>query len=329
MEQLSLVNKQSKIMKQKFVKDLQFKDRLTEELFAVKSVKMGKTMDGRDYADVMLSDKTGEVSGKLWDECLKQCGIPEVGAVLFVVGSVEEFREKQQIKFVTWKAAEESEFDLEDYIPRTARDIEEMWSAVESAIASLKNNHLRLLLNQFYQDKKFVKKFKNAPAAEVVHHAYLGGLLEHVWEMLEFSENVIKTYAAVDRDLLIAGILFHDIGKTEELGIDHSIYRTIPGNLLGHIVQGLNMVSKAIESCEKFPKELGYEVLHLIASHHGRLEFGSPVLPMTLEAIALNYLDELSSKIRIVDKLLADNKESEADFTEHLRFMENRKIYLK
>ena len=315
-------------MKQKFIKDLQFKDRLTDELFAVKSLKMGKTMDGRDYADIVLSDRTGELSGKIWDECLKHCAMPDVGAVVFVSGSVEEFRDKQQLKVLNLKEALETEFELEDFLPRTEKDIEEMWGRVETAVATVKNEHLRLLLNSFFQDKKFVKKFKQAPAAEMIHHAYIGGLLEHTMEMLEFSENVIKQYKNINKDLLICGILFHDIGKIEEYGVDHTIYRTVPGNLLGHIVQGLITVSKAIESIEKFPKDLSAEVLHLIASHHGQLDYGSPVRPMTIEAFALHLLDMLSSKIKTVDKVLLDNKESEQEFSDYQRILDT-KIYLK
>lgn len=315
-------------MKQKYIADLQFKDRLADEMFAVKNLKMGKTVDGRDYADLILSDRTGEVTAKVWNECLETCKLPAVGDVAFVTGTVEEFRDKQQVKVTSIRAAKDDEFELEDYLPKSERDSDEMWQIVESYVAMVKDKHLKELLNVFFSDKKFIKKFKRAPAAEMIHHAYLGGLLEHTSEMLQFSESITKVYKNVNRDLLTVGILLHDIGKIDELGVDHSIYRTTGGCLVGHIVQGANLVSKTIGELEKFPEDLGSEVIHLILSHHGKLEYGSPVRPMTIEAMALHNLDMMSFELNTVEKILQDNKESESEFSDYNRLFETR-IYLK
>ena len=172
------------------------------------------------------------------------------------------------------------------------------------------------------------KIIKNAPAAETIHHAYVGGYIEHINEMLDLAKATAKNYPDLDFEVLLVGVLLHDIGKTRELNVNHTIYRTVEGYLLGHLSIGLIMVSDAIGKIKDFPDELRIKILHLIVSHHGKLEYGSPMLPMTREAHALCHIDDLSTKVNIADKYIAKNQESGQDFSDR-HFALESKLYLK
>lgn len=314
-------------MKEKFIKDFQFKDKLIEEQFAVKAIRQGKTTDGRDFFDLNVTDKTGEIAGKIWEDAMVNCEIPVVGEVVAITATVEEFRDKQQLKISAMKKI--VEFSLEDFLPSTEKNLDDLWKYVKIKISEITDNDIKNLVNYFFADSEFIKKFKLAPGAEMLHHAYLGGLMEHTVEMLKMSDAVLENFLNIDKSLLLAGILFHDIGKMEELHVNHVIYRTIKGNLWGHISLGAIMVDKAIDEIKKFPEDLRLKLIHLILSHHGRLEFGSPVKPMIPEAIALNHLDDLSTKVQIADNLISANENNpDLEFSEK-NFALDTKIYLK
>jgi 3'-5' exoribonuclease len=314
-------------MKEKFIKDFQFNDKLVNEQFAIKAIRKGKTADGRDFFDLTAIDKTGEIAGKIWEDALVYCEIPTVGEIVSITASVGEFRDKQQLKVSAMKKI--AEFSPEDFLPSTSKNIDELWKYLKIKISEISDKDIKNLVNYFFADSEFIKKFKIAPGAEMLHHAYIGGLMEHTVEMLKLSDVVIESFSNIDRSLLIAGILFHDIGKMEELHMNHVIYRTIQGSLWGHISIGAIMVDKAIDEIKKFPEDLRLKIIHLILSHHGRLEYGSPVKPMTAEAIALNHLDDLSTKVRIVDDLISANEgNTDSDFSDK-NFALDTKIYLK
>ena len=314
-------------MKEKFIKDFQFKDKLVNEQFAIKAIRKGKTADGRDFFDLTAIDKTGEIAGKIWEDALVYCEIPEVGEVVAITASVEEYRDKQQLKISAMKKI--AEFSPEDFLASTEQDIDELWKYVKIKISEITDKDLKNLVNYFFADSEFIKKFKIAPGAEMLHHAYIGGLMEHTVEMLKLADVVIANFANIDKSLLIAGVLFHDIGKMEELHVNHVIYRTIQGNLWGHLSIGVIMVDKAIDKIKKFPEDLRLKIIHLLLSHDGRLEFGSPVKPMIPEAVALYHLDDLSTKVRVVDDLITNNENNpDLDFSEK-NFALDTKIYLK
>ncbi len=314
-------------MKEKFIKDFQFKDKLINEAFAIKAIRKGKTADGRDFFDLTAIDKTGEIAGKIWEDALVYCDIPEIGEVVAITGSVEEYRDKQQLKISAMKKI--AEFNPEDFLASTEKNIDELWKYVKIKISEITDKDIKNLVNYFFADSEFIKKFKIAPGAEMLHHAYLGGLMEHTVEMLKLSEVLIENFKNIDKSLLLAGVLFHDIGKMEELHTNHVIYRTIRGHLWGHISIGATMVDKAIDEIKKFPEELRIKIIHLILSHHGKLEFGSPVKPMIPEAIALNHLDDLSTKVRVVDDLITANENNPDQEFSDKNFALDTKIYLK
>jgi 3'-5' exoribonuclease len=191
----------------------------------------------------------------------------------------------------------EHEYDLADFLPHTKEDVEKLYARLREAVASVKNPWIRMLLVSVVEDPALAPKLKRAPAAMMMHHAFLGGLLEHVVSLLGLMEGVALHYPELDRDMLIAGIVLHDVGKTDELTYGRGIGYTTEGELLGHIAIGQAIVRRKIDAIPGFPGPLAVAIEHLILSHHGSLEFGSPKLPQFREAVALNFLDDMDSKM--------------------------------
>ena len=308
MSQMSLVQEVAKSknntnMKEKFIEDLKVDEKLTDFKVVVKSIRKGKTANNKDFIDIIISDKTGELPGKIWEDGIKNCEDFEIGDIISLSGKVGEFRERQQVIITFLQKTED--FNLADFLPTADIDVEKVYEKILKEIDGSKNPFTKKLLTSFFKDKEMSKIIKEAPAAEKIHHAYVGGFLEHVNEMLDLAKATAKNYPDIDFDVLLVGILLHDIGKTRELNINHTIYRTVEGHLLGHLSIGLIMVSDAIGKIKDFPDELRIKILHLIITHHGRLEYGSPMLPMTREAHALCHIDDLSTKVNIADKYIS------------------------
>jgi len=313
-------------MKKNFINELQSGQELNNEIFLVKKLRKAKTAANKEYWSLILADKTGEINAKIWEDNLDKCAECKSGEVISIVGLVDEFKEQKQI--IVEKMIIVRDFDVSNFISQTNKDIKELFEIVQKNINKIQNQHIKSLINEFYANENFVKKIKQAPGAEKIHHAYIGGLLEHITEMLEFAPTVIKEYPIIDQDLLICGILLHDIGKMQELSIETTITRTIQGKLIGHLALGYLQVAKKIDQIENFPDELKYKILHLILSHHGKLEYGCPVKPALLEAVALFYLDELSAKTNIAAKLYEQGKDSPQLFSERHFALDNAEIYL-
>jgi len=312
-------------MKTNFIKDLETGTKLTSEQFAVKGIRHGKTASGSDYIDLILRDKTGEINAKIWESNIGNCAEVEIGQVVEISGNVDEFREKQQLKISFLQEA--SDFDLGDFLPVSEKDLDKVWKTVQDNIKKIKNKHIQRLLDYFFLDNDFAEKFKKAPGAERIHHAYIGGLMEHTAEMLDSANALIPNYPKMDKDLLICGTLLHDIGKMQELAVSHTIYRTLEGSMVGHISLGSATVSKAIDSLKDFPIELRAKILNMILGHHERLEYGSPVRPMTREAFALAYIDNLSAKVNTAQKVYNANEGNDVKFSDR-DFALETKLYL-
>ena len=312
-------------MKDTFINDFEVKDKLTNEMFALKGIKYGKTQAGKDYVDLVLADKTGEIAGKIWDNNLPNCNIPEEGTIVTLTGDVSEFRGKQQLVINYLEPAKD--FELADFLPQTKRDIEVLWKTVQKNIKKITDPNLSTLIALFFSNKKFITDFKQAAGAEKIHHAYLGGLMEHVVDMLNMAEPLAADYPEMNQSLLISGILLHDIGKMQELEITHAIIRTLPGSLAGHIGLGVIEVGEKIKQIENFPEDLKAKVLNVVLSHHGRLEYGSPVVPMTREAVAISYLDNLSAKVNTAQKVHDQNENMDQPFSDRDFALETR-LYL-
>jgi 3'-5' exoribonuclease len=215
-----------------------------------------------------------------------------------VRGSVSRYDDRAQLKVDQLRKALDSEADKMDMLPATSRDVGELWRILETTIASVTNPDLNRLLNALLTDAPIAHAFREAPAARQLHHAWLGGLLEHVVSLLGLADRVSAHYPMLDRDLLVTGVILHDIGKIRELSWDTGFDYTVEGVLLGHIQMGVDLTEKTIAGLPGFPDRLRTLVLHMILSHHGKLEFGSPKLPMIPEALVLNFLDDLDAKMQ-------------------------------
>lgn len=284
-------------MKKIFIKDFENNQILENEIFAVADFSQKSTRNGNSYWDLILTDKTGQINAKVWEDNFKNCAEIKVKKVVMVNAEVTQFNGNLQLIIKDLSIVDEKNIDVSDFIGQTQKDIETLYKNAQKHLKSIKNKDLKKLLDYFYENKEFVQKIKTQPGAQNIHHAYSGGLLEHITEMLDMSDYLTKAYAQINIELLKTAILLHDIGKIPELKVTTIIERTEKGKLLGHLALSLEMVNEALLTLQKFPEELKLHLLHLVASHHGRLEFGSPVQPMTTEAFALHYLDQISAKI--------------------------------
>ncbi|MBI4461747.1 MAG: HD domain-containing protein [Acidobacteria bacterium] len=312
-----------------FVADLsQHENQVITSFFLVHSRETRSTKEGKPYLALRLGDQTGVVEGRVWEES------PDISAFeaddfVKVQARVELYRDQLQLKIEKLRRARPEEITFADYFPRTKKDVEAMYAELRAMGAEVTNPHLRALLVSVLDDEAIARKLKQAPGAKRLHHAYLGGLLEHILSLAKLCQLVAAHYPALNYDLLLAGVVLHDLGKIEELsyplaeGEARPFDYTTAGRLLGHILLELELVNRKMDALGDFPEELRLQVQHLIASHHGRLEFGSPVLPQTLEAVVLHYVDDLDSKIEAAQSSLA---ESESEWTAWNRSLE-RQLY--
>ena len=289
-------------MKDIYINDLAGYDegRTFDSFFLVLSKQQRMTKQNKPYLNLVLGDKTGQLEGRVWD--LNDPRIAkefERGDAVKVRGCISKFDDRCQIKVDQLRTAFAGEVEKGDLLPCTTQDIGVLWGQVEATIASIANSDLKRLLTAMVADPMLAQAFREAPAARQLHHAFLGGLLEHVVSLLGLAERVAAHYPQLlDRDLLVTGVILHDIGKVRELMWETGFDYTVEGVLLGHIQMGMDLVEKTIAGLPDFPDRLRTLVLHMILSHHGKLEFGSPKLPMIPEAMALNFVDDLDAKMQ-------------------------------
>ncbi|MGA2340449.1 MAG: HD domain-containing protein [Terracidiphilus sp.] len=288
-------------MKDIYIDDLMGFDegKLFDSFFLVLAKQQRTTRQNKPYLSLTLGDKKGQIEGRVWE-----LGDPRIakdfdrGDMVKVRGSVSRFDDRAQLKVDQLRKALDSEADKKDMLPATSRDVGELWRMLEASIASVTNPDLKRLLNALLTDAPIAQAFREAPAARQLHHAWLGGLLEHVISLLGLADRVAAHYPMLDRDLLVTGVILHDIGKIRELSWNTGFDYTVEGVLLGHIQMGVDLAEKTIAGLPGFPDRLRTLVLHMILSHHGKLEFGSPKLPMIPEALVLNFLDDLDAKMQ-------------------------------
>lgn len=313
--------------KSRFIEHLKEGDRL-DDVFLVKSARISETKAGKNYLILTVMDRSGELSGPVWDNvdaCQRVC---VTGEFIQLKGLVQSFREKLQLKVETVHEVNRDDVDLADFIAAAAGNPQEMAEEIQRLVRSVKDPFLRKLLNQFFKAGEVWERFQKAPAAKGIHHAYVGGLMEHCLSMARIAEMMADHYEGVNRSLLLAGALLHDIGKVEELVMEVGIVDyTDRGRLKGHLVIGSEMVAAAAARISDFPQGLLTQVQHLILSHHGRQEFGSPTVPMTVEALLLSFIDDLDAKMNILSQLRRKMNDSEMQWTDYQRPLE-RYLYL-
>jgi 3'-5' exoribonuclease len=262
---------------------------------AMKQVKSKKS--GELYLSLMLADRSGQIQGNMWDNVNDTISAFDQDDFVKVKGVVHKYNGRWQLTIHKMRKLGDGEIDYSDYLPKTTKDVEQLWQTLCRYIDTFENPWLKALLKEFCADDAIVASYKNAPAAKSLHHAFVGGLLDHVVSLFTMCDLAVRNYPQVNRDLLLSGAFLHDIGKLHELAYQRSISYTTKGQLLGHMIIELGMLHEKIQRVPGFPDELRVLLEHMIISHHGQYEFGSPKLPMFPEALLLHYLDDLDSKM--------------------------------
>jgi|SRR5579875_550565 len=259
---------------------------------------------GKPYLRLSLADRTGSIEARVWENAAATAQTFECDDIVRVRGRLDVYQDEKQLILDQVLLAAENEYGLEDFLPHTKQDVQKLFAKLREEVLSVRNPWLQRLLLSFVDDPEISVKLRRAPAAMSMHHAFLGGLLEHIVSLCGLARGAAEHYPEVDRDLLLTGVVLHDIGKIEELSYKRSIGYTTEGQLLGHIVIGLKMAQERIGAIPDFPRSLAVLVEHLIVSHHGTLEFGSPKLPVVREAVLLHYLDDMDSKMEAIRETL-------------------------
>ena len=294
-----------------------------EDVFMVKEVNRAETKAGKPYLIMTLMDRSGEIAGRLWENVGALIDLCKPGNLVEVSAQAQEYRGNLQLKIDSMHLVDKDAVDPSLFIQSSKKNIEDMALEIRSLAASLQNPFYRKLLLKFFDDDAFFKEFQKAPAAKYMHHAFLGGLLEHTLAVSRLAEMLSGFYPALDRELLLAGALLHDIGKTKEFTFDtYPFDYTDKGRLMGHLVLGAEMIQEKINTLPGFPEDLSTRLQHLVLSHHGRYEFGSPCLPMVSEAFVLNFLDDLDAKLNFMGRLEEQAPEPGYQWTDFQRTLE-------
>lgn len=285
-----------------------------KDVYLCKTKTIALTKNGKEYGNVLLQDKTGQIEAKIWD--LNNPGIGEFEPMEYVYaeGNVTVFNNANQLNISRIRRASEGEYTPADYFPVSSKDISAMYQELKKLIASMQNPYLRQLCASFFtEDAEFAAKFCRHSAAKSVHHGFIGGLLEHSLSVTQICNDAARHYPFLNRDLLLTGAMLHDIGKIRELSAFPMNDYTDAGQLLGHIMIGAQMTEERIGRIEGFPEKLHNEVIHLILSHHGELEFGSPKKPALMEALVLSFADNMDAKVETMYEALSSKQPQNAD----------------
>lgn len=301
-------------MKSPYIRELEVNQVITG-LFLVQHKDIRQKKSGEPYLSLTLADKTGELDAKMWDNAAESLYTFERDDFVRVKGLYQIFQNRPQLTIHKITPVADTEVDYGDYFPASTRDRDEMLAELRGWIASIGNPHLRGLLEAIFADEEIALAYRTAPAAKSVHHAWLGGLIEHVLSLCHLAKFTASHYKEIDLDLLVAGVILHDIGKTRELSYARGFQYTTQGQLLGHIVIGMQIVQDKLRQFPDFPAPLRDLLMHMILSHHGEMEFGSPKVPMFAEALLLHHLDNLDSKMECARGLVERDRLVEGHWT--------------
>lgn len=281
-------------------------------IYLCKSKRTAETRNGRPYDNLTLQDKTGTLDGKVWDP--NSGGIADYDEMDFieVFGEVVSYNNNLQLNIKQLRKPYEDEYNVADYMPSSEKNVDAMYAELLSYIKQVENKYLRQLLEYYFvKDEKFIKVFKGHSAAKSVHHGFAGGLLEHTLSIVKMCAYYVSAYPLLSKDLLFTAAIFHDIGKTKELSSFPENDYTDDGQLLGHIVMGVEMISDGVRTIEGFPAKLASELKHCVIAHHGELEYGSPKKPALPEAVALHYADATDAKMQTLAEIFKDKEGTE------------------
>lgn len=308
-------------MSKQFIANLKNRDVVRSQFMVYKKqLRDFKNKPGK-YLTLTIGDKTGQLEAKGWDKAEELALRFEENDIVLLEGQVELFNDKLQLRVINLHKVDK--YDLSDFLPQTSKDVDKLFDYIKSV--KIQNHYLKLLLESFFKDEEFVTLLKRAPAAKSLHHCYLGGLVEHTYEVIKICEVVCELFPQIDRELLFTGAILHDIGKIKELKFTKVIDYTDEGRLIGHVVMGERIISERMATIAGFPKELKMRLSHLLLSHHGEYEWGSPKRPKTLEACTLHYAENLDAQVNRF--ILLIEKEKDKTWADYDRLLE-RHIYL-
>ncbi|MGO9088754.1 MAG: 3'-5' exoribonuclease YhaM family protein [Candidatus Sulfotelmatobacter sp.] len=305
-------------MKEFFISECsQQENKTITSSFVVASKQVKAKKNGEPYLALTLADRTGQIEAKMWDNVEEFILAFEQDDFLKIKGLINKYKNRFQLTIHKLRRMEEAEIDFTDYLPKTTKDIGELWRTLTEFVATFQNPHLKSLVELFMADAEIAERYRNAPAAKTLHHAYIGGLLDHVVSLFRSCDLMCQNYPQVNRDLLLTGAFLHDIGKVQELTYNRAFSYTTRGQLLGHMIIELEMLQAKLARLPDFPAELKTLLEHMIISHHGQYDFGSPKLPMFPEALMLHYLDDLDSKMEAMRAHFEREAELEGPWTSY------------
>lgn len=305
-------------MLKQFVKEIKDRDQVNA-VFLVKDKILAMAKNGKPYMNLRLMDKSGDIEAKVWDNTELLDKQFDKDDFVRVRGKASVYMNKMQVVIAEISKVPEEDVTLADFLPESLRDGSEMRQELFDTVAALEDVHLKAMMTAFLDDEPFISLYCQAPAAKGMHHVYLGGLLEHSLSLVKLVRNIVPLYSGINEDLLIVGALLHDVGKVHEMSFGRSFDYTDAGKLLGHITIGVELVEEKIRTVEGFPRELSLLLKHMLLSHHGQYEYGSPKRPKTVEATILNYLDDMDSKINGIQSHIAKETASTSRWTAHHR----------
>lgn len=306
-------------MKKVFVEAIRERD-WVDTPFLVRDKIMAMAKNGKPYMTLKLIDRSGEVEARVWDRVDEYGDLFAKDDFIRVQGKASVYLGKMQLVVQELSRLADDQVDLADFLPVAEHSGAEMALELRAKVESMQpQGHLRRLLEAFLADEDFLQHYRTAPAAKSMHHAYLGGLLEHSLAVADLADDICRRYPSLNRDLLLTGALLHDVGKVAELCYARSFDYTDAGKLLGHIVMGVEMVDAKAREIPGFPAEVLILVKHLLLSHHGQYEYGSPKRPKTLEALVLNFIDDMDAKINGVRTHIEREPDNPSTWTSYHR----------
>jgi 3'-5' exoribonuclease len=308
-----------------YIEGIREKDKV-EDTFLVTKKESGMSKSGKAYLNLKLRDRTGEIDARVWDNADVLSERFGKSDFVRIKGFAVSYQSNIQINVLDIERIPETDINLTDFLPTSERDPDGMLKELDAIVDEIKNRHLKELLKHIFVDGEVRRLFKTAPAAKSMHHSYIGGLLDHVLSLCGLVKKAAGHYRDIDIDLAVTGAILHDIGKIYELSYDKVFDYTDEGRFLGHITIGIEMIEKEIAKIPDFPKRLSVLLKHMLLSHHGYLEFGSPKRPQTIEAVILYYCDDLDSKVQSMQALIEKERDTDSNWTSYHRLYE-RYIY--
>ena len=298
------------------------KNNQVQGIFLVKEKHMGVTKNGIPYLSLRLMDRTGDINARVWDGAEKCDRLFDKNDFIRASGRSSLYQGGLQLTLSTLERCDDPGIALEDFLPASRFPVEEMWKELQFIVNDIRDDYLKSLLGLFFHDQAFAEGFKMAPAAKALHHVYVGGLLEHSLSVARLARLLCDNYEGVNRDVLVAGALLHDVGKVQELSYRKVFDYTDVGRLIGHISIGVEMVEAKMNTIDDFPPDLKMLLKHMILSHHGHYEYGSPKRPKTLEALMLYYLDDLDAKVNSFQQFVTKGDGEEASWSSYHKFFD-------